>query len=436
MAGSARRLGADPDDLQRLAASFDRAARTLADAAGRVDRALERSGWHGPAAAVFSRRWATDRAVVRSATQRCTAAATELRRQTEQQRTAARSDRPGRTAAPRLSRSESFLRFGGFVDVGPLEGRRSVQARVEELDGARSRVTVSDVVGVAGVAAVGATVEAGCGATTATPVHPLRAEAEVSVGAEVEHRTLWEVADDDVHGLLAAEGAQRAAATLVPGLGPLAAAAARQFEPEPAGHEVLLRATVSAGAVSPRLGRLGPGLSAHAATAVAVGLATATGGRSSLVVEASDEAAASLQAGFLTAAGLSSRRAGTASWVRMDLPLDRTGDGGRPVRLELRSTSTAGTVDRVVVHARLSDDAAVRATTEQVRRDLAAGRAPSRTALDALVAGVRGSLIGPVVRADQLEAATLGCSARSVGGTGVKVGGGGGAQVVNLRPRR
>lgn len=438
MAGSARRLGADPDDLQHLAASFDRAARTLTDAVVRADRAVGRAGWHGPAAAAFSRRWAADRAAVRAAALRCTSAATELRHQAHQQQAAARSEGPSRArgsgrAAPPLTRSESFVRVGGFVDVGPLEGRVAVQARVEELDGARSRVTVSDVVGLAGVAAVGANVEGGCGATTATPVRPLRAEAEVSAGAEVEHRTVWEVPDDGVHGLLAAEGAQRLAGAL--GLGPLAAVVAPRFEPEPAGHELLLRSTVSAAAVSPRLGAVGPGLSAAAASTVAVGLATATGGRTSVVVEASNEAAGRFQSGFLSAAHLRSRRVGTATWARLELPLGHSGGGGQPVRVELRSTSSAGTVERVVLHARLSDDAAVRAAVEQFRHDLSAGRAPSGSTVDALVAGVRGSLVDPVVQTDQLQAATHGCSGRSVGGAGVTLGGGGGAQVVNLRHR-
>lgn len=437
MAGSARRLGADPDDLQRLAASFDRAARTLLDAVTRVDRHLGRAGWEGPAAAAFSRRWAVDRTLARTAAGRCRAAATDLRSQVEQQRVAAGSDRGTRTAPPRLTRSESFVRVGGFVDVGPLEGRAAVQARVEELDGARSRVTVSDVVGLAGVAAVGANVEGGCGTATATPRHPLRAEAEVGAGAEVEHRTVWEVADDDVHGLLAAEAAHRAATTLVPGLGPLAAAAAQHMGPDPVGHELLLRTTVSAGAVSPRLGALGPGASAHAAMSVAVGLATTTGGRTSLVVEAGNEAAGRFQPGFLSALRRPVRRSvAAATWMRLELPQDSGVDEGRPVRLELRSTSPDGTVDRVVVHARLSDDAAVRAAAGQVRRELASGRAPSRAAVDALAAGLRGSLVDPVVQADQLEAETLGCSGRSVGGAGVRLGGGGGAQVVNLRPPR
>jgi hypothetical protein len=435
MTGSPRRLGADPDDLQHLSATFDRAARTLTDAVGRVERALDGAGWRGPAAGAFTRRWAADRAVVRAATQRCTAAATELRQQLEQQRTAATAGGPGRTAAPQLSRSESSVRIGGFVDVGPLEGRLAVQAKVEELDGIRSRVTVSDVVGVAGVAAVGATVEAGCGTSTATPLQPLRAEADVSAGAEVEHRTVWEVPDDDVHALLAAEGAQRAAATLVPGLGPLAAAAARQLEPEPAGHELLVRATVSAGTVSPRLGPVGPGLSAHAATAVAVGLATATGGRTSLIVEASGEAAGTLQPGFLSALGVRSLRSGTSTWMRLEIPQGRVAEGGQPVRFELRSTTRSGIVDRVVVHAQMSDNAAVRAATAQMHRDVSAGRPPSQATVDAVLAGVKGSVVDPVVQTDQLEAVSQGCSARSVGGAGVTLGGGAGAQVVNLRPR-
>ena len=437
MTGAARRLGADPDDLQRLAASFDRAARTLDDALGRVDRALGRAGWHGPVAAAFTRQWRTDQAAVRSAAHRSRSAATELRRQVEQQH-AASTDRgpvgPARSRPAPLSRSESFVRVGGFVDVGPMEGRAAVLARVEELDGRQSRVTVSDVLGLAGVAAAGATVEVGCQDSTATPVHPLRAEAEVAVGAEVEHRTVWKVPDDDVHGLLAAEGAQRAAGVL--GLGPVAGVVARRFEPEPVGQELLVRTTVSAGVVTPRLGPVGPVVSTRAATTVAVGLATAAGGRSSLVVEASGESAGTFRSGFLSALGLESRKAGTASWVRLELPQQGPGDRGRPVRVELRSTSPDGTVDRVVAHARLSDDDGLRAATEQVRRDLSAGRTPSRTAMDALVSALRGSVVDPVVQADQLQASSLGCAARSVGGAGVRLGGGGGAQIVNLRHRR
>jgi len=433
MTGSPRRLGADTDDLQHLSATFDRAERTLADAAGRIERALARSGWRGPAADAFARRWAADRVVVRAATHRCSAAATELRQQLEQQRTAAQTTGHGRTPPP-LTRSESVLRLGGFVDVGPVEGRAAVQARVEELDGIRSRVTVSDVVGLAGVAAAGANIEGGCGTTTATPVHPLRAEAEAAAGAEVEHRTVWEVPDDDVHELLAAEGAQRVAGSL--GLGPLAAAVAQRFEPVPAGHEVLLRATASAGAVSPRPGAVGPVLSAHAVTSLAVGLATATGGRTSLVVEASGEAAGTLQPGFLSALGLHSLRSGASNWMRLEIPQGRSVDDGQSVRLELRSTSPSGTVDRVVVHAQLSADTAVRAATEQVRRDVTAGRPPTRATVDAVLAGVTGSVGHPAVQADQLDAVTRGCSARSVGGAGVTLGGGGGAQVVNLRHRR
>jgi len=432
MTGSPRRLGADLDDLQHLSATFDRAARTLTDAVGRIDRALAGTGWHGSGAGAFARRWASDRAAVRAATHRCAAAATELRQQLEQQRTAAQTTGHGRTP-PALTRSESVLRVGGFVDVGPLEGRVGVQARVEELDGIRSRVTVSDVVGLAGVAAAGANVEGGCGTATATPVHPLRAEAEVAAGAEVEHRTIWEVPDDDVHELLAVEGAQRVAVSL--GLGPLAAAVAQRFEPEPAGHEVLLRATASAGAVSPRPGALGPVLSAHAVTSLAVGLATANGGRTSLVLEASGEAAGTFQPGFLSALGLRARRSGTSSWMRVEIPHERVAEGGQPVRFELRSTSPSGTVDRVVVHAHLSDDAAVRAATAQMHRDVSAGRPPSRAIVDAVLAGVEGSAVHPVVQSDQLEAVSQGCSARSVGGAGVTLGGGGGAQVVNLRHR-
>lgn len=438
MTSPARRLGADPEDLQRLAASFDRAARSLADSVARADRALDRAAWHGPAAAAFSRRWASDRAVVRAAAQRCTAAARELRQQLEQQRTAAASGRtsggPGRTAPPPLSRSESLVRLGGFVDVGPLEGRAAVLARVEELDAARSRVTVSDLVGVAGVAAVGATVEAGCQGSTATPFRPLRAEADVAAGLEVEHRTVWEVPDDDVHGLLAAEGAQRVAAGLGPGLGPLATAVARRLGPEPVGHEALLRAVVSAGAVSPRPGPVGPALSAHAVASVAVGLATGPRGRHTLVVEAGDDAAVRLQSGFLSALGLDPAHRGTSTFTRLELP--RPSGDARPVRLEVRSTSSSGTVDRVVVHARLSADAAVQAAADRARADLAAGRAPSRSTLDALLAGVRGTATDPVVQVDRLEASSKGCAARSVGGAGVRLGGGAGVQVVNLRPGR
>jgi hypothetical protein len=70
-----------------------------------------------------------------------------------------------------------------------------------------------------------------------------------------------------------------------------------------------------------------------------------------------------------------------------------------------------------------------------MHRDVSAGRPPSQATVDAVLAGVKGSVVDPVVQTDQLEAVSQGCSARSVGGAGVTLGGGAGAQVVNLRPR-
>ncbi|MFM7063278.1 MAG: hypothetical protein ACKO04_07270, partial [Actinomycetes bacterium] len=75
MGTPSRRLGAAPDDLVRLATLFDRAAAALSAGPARVDRALARSAWTGPAARSFDRTWATDRARLRSAGTDCSAAA-------------------------------------------------------------------------------------------------------------------------------------------------------------------------------------------------------------------------------------------------------------------------------------------------------------------------------------------------------------------------
>jgi hypothetical protein len=101
--------------------------------------------------------------------------------------------------------------------------------------------------------------------------------------------------------------------------------------------------------------------------------------------------------------------------------------------MEVRSVQSDGTVDRMVATAELDAHAATRHALTTASQDLAAGRTPPRSVLNALTHGLGHSLRNVAVQSDQLRAATLGCSASGSVGDGPTLGGGGAAQIVNLR---
>jgi len=312
--------------------------------------------------------------------------------------------------------------------VGPLRIAPAIAARIEELDQQRSRVTIGDAVSVGLMAGIGAIAEVGCGDTSATPLKNMSRHAETGASLGIEHRTIWEVPDDDVHGLLAAVAAERAAALI--GLGPLGSMGRRLATPPPAGNELLVHATASAASAISVGPPFGPGVSVQTSVNVAVGAESIKGQRA-LVVEASDSTNAAVHLGILQRLGVKGPDTSSNLWARLEVPATK---GGGPLRVEIRSTSPSGTVDRIVVNATLRPEDATLAGATKLADSLQRGNPVSRASLDAVLAGLHHSATDVVVQSDRLAASTSGCSARAVGGMGATVGGGASARVTNLLP--
>ncbi|MFM7067861.1 MAG: hypothetical protein ACKOYM_00215 [Actinomycetes bacterium] len=420
-------LGADPVELERLAASFHRAGEALAAAASRLrlrSRSLE---WTGPTADRFRDDWERIHQQLRQLAQRCERASGTLRQQAARQRSASAPGRAGAVPGRSPSRSESLVIIGGEVRTGPLRFEGRVGASIEELDHQQSRVTVSDVVGGGFVAAVGAIAEVGCGTRSLTPIRTLSNEAELTGGALLEHRTVWEVPDDDVHELLVRQALQRAA-TATP-LGPLAGLVAAHGAPPIVGHEVLAHVAAATSVSASVGGPLGPGISGGLGADAAVGIAWGSRHPSTLIVEGDADLVAAIQPGLLSKLGVPPGSAGTQQSIRLELP---RADG--PALVEVRSVGRDGTVRRVVATGNVDRNAAFDAAVRHLHTAIVHHRAPSRALVDTLIGGLRGGIDPVQVRVDQLHAATTGCHARLAGGEVLTLGAAADVHIVNLQP--
>jgi hypothetical protein len=318
-------LGADPDHLRDLARSLRSAAGQLDTLSIGLARRARSTGWRGPDAEAFERRWQVEhRPRLHHVSEQLVELSRRADRHADEQLHAsagtttpatATSTSPTGTAShpmPVLPRSED--RYSGGIDVriGPVVGTLSGDLTLQQLGDDRVRVVFARSVGVGAALSAGASAELAVGGPggAGAPTSGTAADGRLRV-AGVERRA-WEVDRERVDDLLIRLAMEQGAT-----------AAVRQ--PDPVGA-LAGRLDAVAAAV---LGR-DPGL--DLAAAVATGLPAPT--RRDLLAEVEVSGAVGL--GLGAAAGLGAR-AGGVSALRAGTS---TGAAGRVTVVEYQSSST------------------------------------------------------------------------------------------------
>lgn len=230
-------LGADVDALRDLAGSMRRSSQRIDEITVRLDRRTRGTRWPGADGERFRREWVLrHRPELAALGARCRRLATDLDRQADDQRRASRADpaTPPSLAAPpalTLPRSSTSAglpevprterRFHGGIEltVGFVAAQIDGDVWLQQLDGGRTRVVVSETNGLGLVAGVGATASFSVGdhQDTTTPTTGAQASAEAHL-AGVTRRS-WVVPDGEIDELLAQVAAVEVAATVNPRLG-------------------------------------------------------------------------------------------------------------------------------------------------------------------------------------------------------------------------
>jgi hypothetical protein len=338
-------IGADPDQLDSLAAELARVATSLGSSGGRLDRALVAAPWWGPDARRFRVGWQAQRGSLRSAADSLQAAARRLAGEAAGQRAASESTDARLPAPVQPQRSERWqLGVGGGagIDVG-LRG----ELTIDDLPGPTSRVTLElDAAAGAGTGAGGGVELHGADAIGSEG----RADAEASVVSS--SGATWVVADDEAPGFARAR-ATEAAIDLVPGMATARSgiqALLGRTPPPPESRTALLGVALgvtAGGALGPLAGRLNDTSTAQ------VGVRR-RGDETSLVLHLEGTGAARLP-GLLF--GESAPRTGSMA-IDADIEVFPAHDGTRTV--VITTTSSQG-------------DDAVRATSRITLDDAAAG---------------------------------------------------------------
>jgi hypothetical protein len=338
-------IGADPDQLDSLAAEVDRVATSLGSSGGRLDRALAAAPWWGPDARRFRADWQAQRGSLRSAADSLHGAARALLAEAAGQRAASEST-DGRLPEPvQPKRSERWqLGFGGGAGIdAELRG----ELTIDDLPGPTSRVTLELD------AAAGASAGAG-GGVELHGVDAIGSEGRADVEASVvsSSSATWVVADDEAPGFARARAAE-AAIDLVPGMATARSgiqAVLGRTPPPPESRTALLGVALGAtasGALGPLAGRLNDTSTAQ------VGVRR-RGDGTSLVLHLEGTGAARLP-GLLF--GESAPHTGSMA-IDADIEVFPAHDGTRTV---------------VITTTSLQGDEAVRATSRITLDDAAAG---------------------------------------------------------------
>jgi hypothetical protein len=207
------RLGADPDDLRRLAGALRRAADGLDVTATRTGHRLRAARWTGTDAGRSVSDWdRRHRPTLVGAATACRRAAADLDRQAVEQTVAAGPAGPRATAPSAFPTApERTETFTGTLSVGagPVAVTTGMSATVERVPGPTDRVVVTEDAD----GALGAT--ASSGAWLAVDGAPMGGGAAGAVSAALGavRRRSWEVPDGEVTGLLGAVALSRVAAS-------------------------------------------------------------------------------------------------------------------------------------------------------------------------------------------------------------------------------
>ena len=247
-------IGADPDQLDSLAAELARVATSLGSSGSHLDRALTATPWWGPDARRFRAGWQAQRSSLRSAAGTLHAAARRLLEEATGQRAASDSTDARLPVPVQPLRSERWqLGFGGGagIDVG-LRG----ELTIDDLPGPNSRVTLE----------LDASAGASAGAGGGVELHGAdaigsegRADAEAAVVSSSS--STWVVADDEASGF-ARDRATDATVDLVPGMATARSgiqALLGRTPPPPESRTAVLGVALGAtasGALGPLAGRL------------------------------------------------------------------------------------------------------------------------------------------------------------------------------------
>lgn len=342
------RLGADPEQLERVAQQLRGAADRLTSMGTGVGARLRREPWHGPDAETFRSRWRHHLApALRRGAEDCRRAARDLDRHAAEQRRAA-AGTPTRVAGRRAARTGApphlprhIEVIGARLDGGYLLGAGGLgaTATVEQLGGGRLRVTVADA------RAAGLQVGGGRSVGVTTPTGGPVSGGSAAVGARLESvdsRT-WTIDRHHLPLLLALAGLQQGlgrtpvgsavtdAARLLgvaPGAGPLPG-------PHPDRSERLrgvgLTAALAAG------GGTGPSIAAGGAMSLLAGSAEGAGG-TSVVVQWNESGELLLGRRLAAAVGLQAPAARAELAGRIEVPTG-PGAGRRPVEVALETTT-------------------------------------------------------------------------------------------------
>jgi uncharacterized protein YukE len=135
------RIGADPEQLESLAAELGRFADAFQSGGGRIDRSIQDASWWGPDARRFRSQWQAGRGALRSAADSLQAAARQLRSDAAQQRSASEGALGGLIGKVHpLNTDRWTLEAAAGVGIGAaFEG----ELIIDDLPGPQSRVTIT-----------------------------------------------------------------------------------------------------------------------------------------------------------------------------------------------------------------------------------------------------------------------------------------------------
>ncbi|MFZ4518237.1 MAG: WXG100 family type VII secretion target [Microthrixaceae bacterium] len=319
------RLGADPEELERLARGMRTAAERLSVVGGGVAAGLRRAHWHGPDAEAFRARWHRRLGPdLRHAADSCRRAARELDRHAAEQRRAAGAASgaaartlPGSARPPHLPRRIEVL--GARADGSYLLAGAGLGATVtiEHLGRGRLRVTVADT------RAAGVQGGAGRSVGVTTPSAGTVSGGSVTAGvrAETVGSRTWTIDEHHLPLLLAAAGLQQGWVPL-PG-------------PRPDRTERLVGVGVTASVVAGTAN--GPSVAATGSMSLLAGRADGPAGPSA-VVQWTESGDLLLGRRLAAAVGMRAPAARAELTARLEVPTGRSA-GARPVEVAIETTS-------------------------------------------------------------------------------------------------
>ena len=449
-------LGADPDDLRGLARSLRSAAGQLDALSTGLARRSRTAGWRGPDADAFEHQWVgRDGPALHATSAGLTELAHRVDRQVDEQlqaSAAARVGAPlGAATPPRTPDREAELpalpvaedRYLGTVElrIGPVTAALAGGLVVQQLDGGRRRVVLTETAGAGAVTTVGASTELGVGGPHGAGASNQGGSADARLRAGAVQRRSWEVDADEVDDLLARLALEHAGLAVTGHGQPLGVAAAvldgvvdrvtghdpgwdlatslATSVPTPVSHEELVEVELAAGA-GLGLGGLA-GLGARAQTGASVRVGTAhRGDTTATVLEVQGSATGALTGSLLRRLGVSlPPDAHRGVVVRVELP-DPTPDDS-PHALVRVSTTTDARVHDVIARVDLAGDDGA-ATASALARTV---QHLARADLPSAVATLGAAPVDPGhVTVRSTTGALSGSSARAGASAGVGIGGG------------